>query len=470
MIFKSMEDLRTGVHGVITVFPDEKKVYVLNKERLWEDDIIDALIRTAVFGPSEKLQKLTHWIIREVGKQLGVYPASIQALYDTMGRGEMEGFTVPALNLRGPTYESARAVIRAQQRLGAGPVIFELARSEMGYTGQSPAEYASCIIAAAIKEQQGDVGYGPVLIQGDHFQVKAQKYHHDAETETQAIKQLIDQAMAAGFYNIDIDTSTLVDISKKSVDEQQYLNYTVSAEMIKYIRSKSPKDVTISIGGEIGEVGSKNSTPEELRAYMEGLKENLATDEGDGDAKQSMLKGPSKISVQTGTTHGGVPGPDGKIKEVQLDFDTLKTLSQIAREEYGMAGAVQHGASTLPDDLFHTFPEVGTAEIHLATGFQNLIMDHPRFPKKLREQMYEYLKKNHAGERKDGWTEEQFVYKLRKKAHGPFKQQLWDLPPETTREIMQDLQAKFEFLFRQLGIAGRNKEAKSTLGAVEQTA
>ena len=470
MIFKDTDALRKGLHGVVTILPDEKKVYVLNKERLWEDDIIDDLIRTAVFTPSEEVRKFTYWTIREVGKQLGVYPASIQALYEKMGRGDMDGFTVPALNLRGPTYDSARAVIRAQQRLKAGPVIFELARSEMGYTAQSPAEYATCIIAAAIKEQQGEQGYGPVFIQGDHFQVKAGKYHQDAEAETQGIKQLVDQALAAGFYNIDIDTSTLVDISKESIDEQQHLNYTVSAEFIRYIRSKSPNGITISVGGEIGEVGSKNSTPEELQAYMEGLHAQLNSAGTADEAGSPEIAGPSKISVQTGTTHGGVPGPDGKIKEVQLDFDTLKTLSRIAREEYGMAGAVQHGASTLPDDLFHTFPEVGTAEIHLATGFQNLILDHPRFPKKLREQMYEYLKRHHASERKEGWTEEQFIYKLRKKAHGPFKQQLWDLPVEANRKIIQDLQAKFEFLFRQLGIAGRDEQVKAALEGIEQTA
>jgi len=468
MIFKETEELRRGVHGVISILPEEKKVFVLNKERLWEDDIIDALIRTAVFSPSEEVRKLAHRVIREVGKQLGVYPASIQILYESMGREDIGGFTVPALNLRGPTYQSARAAIRAQQQLGAGPVIFELARSEMGYTGQSPMEYASCIIAAAIKEQQGEAGYGPVFIQGDHFQVKAEKYHQDREAETQAIRELIDQALTAGFYNIDIDTSTLVDISKPSVDEQQKLNYTVSAEMIQYIRSRSPKGVAISIGGEIGEVGSKNSTPEELRPYMEGVRRMLRSDEPGADADSSEITGPSKISVQTGTTHGGVPGPDGKIKAVQLDFDTLKSLSRIAREEYGMAGAVQHGASTLPDDLFHTFPEVGTAEIHLATGFQNLILDHPRFPKKLREQMYGHLKQQHAGERKEGWTEEQFRYKLRKKVHGPFKRQLWDLPAGVTREIMQDLQAKFEFLFRQLGIEGKAEQARAILEGAEQ--
>jgi len=457
-IFKDEASLIQGIHGIVEIMPEENEIYVLNKERLWADDVIDDLVYTAVFSRSEEVKQLTYRVVREIGKQVGVYPASIQSLYDHIGQGKVSGFTVPAFNLRGPAYDEARAAIRAQRALNAGPVIFELAKSEMGYTDQSPAEYATCVLAAAIKEQQGEKGYGPIFIQGDHFQVNASKYHEDREAEIEVIRRLIDQAIQAGFYNIDIDTSTLVDLSRNSVRDQQEENYTVSAELIQYIRSKSPGGVTISVGGEIGEVGSQNSTPEELRAYMKGLQQAL---ESNGESEEG--NGPSKISVQTGTTHGGVPAPDGSITEVNVDFDTLKTLSEIARKEYGMAGAVQHGASTLPDDLFHKFPEMGTAEIHLATGFQNLIMDHKRFPKKLREQMYQYLKEYHSPERKAGWTDQQFFYKLRKKAHAPFKRELWDLPEDTKSVIMDDLQGKFEFLFKQLGIAGKQSIAASAL-------
>ena len=77
--------------------------------------------------------------------------------------------------------------------------------------------------------------------------------------------------------------------------------------------------------------------------------------------------------------HGGVPLPDGGVAEVKLDFEVLRELGVVARE-YGLAGAVQHGASTLPDELFHRFPAVETAEIHLATGFQNALYEHPAFP------------------------------------------------------------------------------------------
>jgi len=137
---------------------------------------------------------------------------------------------------------------------------------------------------------------------------------------------------------------------------------------------------------------------------------------------------------------------------VALDFDTLRDLSRVARDEYGMAGAVQHGASTLPDAAFNNFPKTETAEIHLATNFQNMLYEH--IPVELREEMYEWLRVNAKDERKPTDTDEQFFYKARKKAIGPFKRALWDLPEADRARLGTSYDAKFGFLFEQLGVAG----------------
>jgi hypothetical protein len=75
---------------------------------------------------------------------------------------------------------------------------------------------------------------------------------------------------------------------------------------------------------------------------------------------------------------------------------------------------VQHGASTLPDDAFYHFPKTETAEIHLATGFQNMLYD--LMPAALRAEIYEWLKVNAADERKAGDSDEQFFYKTRRRS------------------------------------------------------
>jgi fructose/tagatose bisphosphate aldolase len=367
-----------------------------------------------------------------------VQPASIQELYMARGRGEVHGFTGPAINLRVVTYDAARSIFRTALAIDAGAFILEIARSEIAYTGQRPHEYVAVVLAAALRE-----GFrGPVFIQGDHFQINHKKYAVDPRPEVDAVKALVHEAVGAGFYNIDVDTSTLVDISKPTLEEQQRLNIEVGIDILKEVRAVQPSGVTISVGGEIGEVGTQNSTEPELRAYMDGFLHALPAD----------VAGLSKISVQSGTSHGGVVLEDGSIADVKLDLDTLERLSRIAREDYGLAGAVQHGASTLPEDAFHNFPKRETAEIHLATNFQNMLFDH--VPTALRDEMYAWIREHAKDERKPTDSDEQFIYKSRKKALGPFKRQLWEMPAEVMREVAALYDRKFRFLFEQLAIGG----------------
>ncbi len=397
---------------------------------------MDRLARAAVFGDADAKEH-ARWMIWELGQAVGVRPASIQDLYLARGRGETHGFTVPAINVRGMAYDTARSIFRTAIKLNAGAFLLEIARSEIAYTDQRPAEYVAVMLAAALRE-----GFrGPVFIQGDHFQVNAKKFAADRSTEVDAVKSLAREAIAAGFYNIDVDTSTLVDISKATLDEQQRLNYEVGIDILSAVRELEPDGVTISVGGEIGEVGTQNSTVEELRAYMDGFNRRLP----------AGMAGLSKISVQSGTSHGGVVLADGSIADVKLDLDTLERLSKVARDDYGLAGAVQHGASTLPDGAFNNFPKRETAEIHLATNFQNMLFDH--LPAGLRSTIYDWLTANAKDERKPTDSDEQFFYKTRKKALGPFKRQLWDLPEETKAALAKAYDDKFTFLFNQLAIA-----------------
>ncbi|GIV76838.1 class II fructose-bisphosphate aldolase [Litorilinea aerophila] len=451
MIHESVYELRNAVKNSLQI--DGKQVQVVDADRL-RNEHIDVLVRDAVFG-TEPVKAFARWLIWEAGQALNVRPASIHEFYIARSRDEWKDRTVPAMNIRFTTYDTARAAIRAAQKTRAGAFIFEIARSEMGYTDQEPAEYSACLIAAAIKE-----GYsGPIFIQGDHFQVKASTYKKNPEAAIQEVKDLIAKAIPAGFWNIDIDTSTLVTLEPESLDEQQRHNYTRSAELTRWVRELEPEGVTVSLGGEIGEVGEKNSTPEELDAYIEGYKQVLA-DLGDN------LVGLSKISVQTGTSHGGVVLPDGSIAEVAVDFEALRILGERARQ-HGTGGAVQHGASTLPEEMFHKFPEVQTLEIHLATGFQNLFMDHPAFPADLKEKIYRYLDANHADERKPGQTDAQFYYSTRKKAIGPFKPELWALPEDVKAQLYQALEDQFCFFYEKLNVVNTRELIDRLVTTVE---
>jgi fructose/tagatose bisphosphate aldolase len=438
--------------GGVTLVPGGIKVRDQAKLR---SPATDRLVWQAVFGTGDE-REAARWLLWELGQITGARPASINELYLARGRGECGGFTVPAINVRTMAYDTARAVFRAARAGKAGAIILEIARSEIAYTEQRPAEYVSVIIAAALRE-----GYTlPLFIQGDHCQVNHKKYQADPGGEIGEVKKLIAEEVGAGFYNIDVDTSTLVDLSHESLEEQQRLNYEHAAEITAFIREQEPAGVTVSVGAEIGEVGMKNSTVEELHAFMRGYNRSIAAL---GD-----YEGISKISVQTGTSHGGVVLPDGTMADVKLDLQALAALSTVARDEYGLAGAVQHGASTLPSNAFGNFPRIETAEIHLATNFQNIVFDHPRLPSALKERIRSWLDENAAGERKSGDTSEQFYYKARKKAIGPFKREFWSLPEEVRTAIAADLEKMFAFLFEQLNVNGTQEQVNRFIQAPMQ--
>jgi len=456
MLYESLDALRSDLAPAYGY--DEKQCIRVRDDGKCRQLAAVRLAENAALNPDAAVKAAACNEARALAAALGAWPASIQGLYAAMGRGEVDGLTVPAINVRGLSFEVAGALFEAALAADCGAFIFEIARTEIGYTEQPPAEFTAVILAAAVA-----TGYaGPVFIQGDHVQVRPKPYASDPAAELAAVEALIQAELAAGFYNIDVDTSTLVDLAQPDLDAQQRVNYQLAARLTAFIRRHEPARVAVSVGGEIGEVGTANSTVAEFEAYMAGYRHEL------GRLAPGAL-GLSKISVQTGTSHGGVPLPDGRVADVKLDFGVLEAIGSRARRAYGLSGAVQHGASTLPPELFHRFPASGCSEIHLATGFQNLIFAHPAFPAELRRAIDAHLRAAHGNERQAGDSDEQFAYKLRKKSWGPFKAQLWGLPPATRASLRAALREQFGFFIAQLGAAGSRDPVLRSVGAAQET-
>ncbi|CAN5242622.1 class II fructose-bisphosphate aldolase [soil metagenome] len=412
-------------------------------------NLMDNLTFSAIFG-SDDVKSAARWLIWEISQEIGCPAASIHEYYMAGGQDQWANRTTPAINVRGMTYDFVRTVLQAAHKMDVGQLIFEIARSEIGYTDQQPEEYATAVLAAAIREGH----QGPVFIQGDHFQINASNYASDPEKEVQGVRDIITEGIAAGFYNIDVDSSTIVDLSLGGEDAQQAENARRTADLTAFIRGLEPDGITVSVGGEIGEVGTQNSTVPELKAFMNAYKRELAQIDG-------ALTGISKISVQTGTSHGGVPLADGTVAQVSVDFETLGEMSKVSREEYGLSGAVQHGASTLPEEAFKLFADANASEVHLATGFQNIIFDSPSLPADLKAQIYAWLAENRASERKDGMTDAQFYYTTRKRGFGPFKKEFWNLPEEHKSAICTELRDRFELIFERLGVANTREQVNA---------
>jgi hypothetical protein len=138
-------------------------------------------------------------------------------------------------------------------------------------------------------------------------------------------------------------------------------------------------------------------------------------------------------------------------------------LSAIARCEFGLTGLVQHGASTLQIDELAQLKAQGIIEVHLATGIQNIIFDHPDFPEKLRDRIQAELVQlvmgpegpNTASD--DRLTPAQQFYNARWATWDPFKSELWNLPETTWTKICIDLDKWLGQVFKALGVTGQWK-------------
>ncbi len=389
--------------------------------------------------------------LRHQAEAFGARPASIRSVYRAMAEGRIAALTVPAMNVRGLTYRIARVAWRTALRRRAAPLLFELAPSEVEAGDQSFAEYAAMVLAAAARE-----GYrGPVYLQGDHIEVS------DASPEATArARAWCGEAADAGLKQVDIDAAGL-SLPGASAGERQGQNARVTAELAAYVRELVPDAV---VGGEVGEIGGANTSLEDLRAFLDGVRARTA--EAAGGTLTSGV-GVDKVSVQTGTRHGGVVRPDGSVGKMEVDLAQAGLLASVAREEYGLPGVVQHGASTLTFEQLSALPEAGVIEVHLATGIQNLVMDHAALPEDLVRRMRETLAgplrpaESGASEDFDGLTPEQVWRKNRWQAWGRFKRELWSLPEDVTQALEEDLEVWFERLYEALWVAERAPDIAS---------
>lgn len=371
----------------------------------------------------------------------GLYPASIASVYHALGKGELPPMTIPAFNVRGLTYPLARAIWRTAMQLQSGPIIFELAPSESTGCDQTFEEYAAMVMAAAYKEGHR----GPVFLQGDHFNL-------DSKADLPRVEELAISVIETGFYQIDIDGSHLYDDTAGSLAGFHAPNAQITGDLIDTLRCAQPRNIHLALGAEVGEIGGKNTTREDLVAFHSELQKHTPSNTSSLD----------KISAQTGTTHSGIVLPDGSTGKMQVDFNLISNLSAQARE-FGWSGLVQHGASTLRIADLAQLPDAGVIEVHLATQIQNILFDHPAFPQDLRNQMIAELTATTHGAEGDKLndaaqlSEAQRFYQARWAAWGLYKKELWQLPTQVLDPICNSLADWVGEIFKALQVENKQR-------------
>ncbi len=403
---------------------------------------LDRVARDLALADADKAERIR--AVVALAGAAGVYAASIGHVYRALAAGTMPSLSVPAINLRGMTYDLARAIWRAVAEAAAGPVIFELAPSESRAGRQSFQEFAALILAAAVRE-----GYrGPVFLQVDHLQVERDDPQNSPEFESWCR-----QSVAAGMLQVDFDASSIISSGMRTGHEGSFWEQVACAQATAAAAATHrgfSGDGDLVYGAEVGEIGGVNTTVDDLREFMA--------------AYRSAPGNPpplAKISVNTGTTHGGLVDADGRPGPMPLDIALLADLAAVARREFGLPGVVQHAASTLSLAQLAQLPAAGVCEVHLATGIQNLVFDHPQFDADLRARMRaELLDPQGEAEGRDyeytrDQTPAQRFYSGRWTSWGQFKRELWELPEESRSAIRASLVAWCVPVFAALQIAGR---------------
>ncbi len=402
---------------------------------------LDRAANAVALADGPEADALAHSLIQECVRG-GAYPAPVGRIYQAIGRGEVAPLTVPAFNLRGLTYDVARAFWRRAMDQDAVGMMFELAPAEARVAAQSFPQYAALVCAAARRE-----GYeGPVFLQGDHFSLESSK-----ATERDELVALAKTALGSGFRQIDLDTAALV-VEGPDAETRQTPNAGATAGLLTALADHSPSGTIF--GGEVGEIGGANTTPAELQAFIDLVRHHAGA--------AAPLFG--KVSVQTGTRHGGMSDASGHTVRMPLDLDLAAELAAVARTN-GFGGIVQHGASTLQLDQFQALPAAGIIEVHLATNIQNLVFDAPAFPPALRSAMRQEALASTVGAAERGAETqevdaEQAFSNKRWSLWGPYKGQLLGLPEDVRQQLAEgvaDWAAELLVAFR---LAGRGAELR----------
>lgn len=322
------------------------------------------------------------------------------------------GAIVMAANVR--ITHSARGIMMAAKELDAA-LIFEIAKSEVGYTGQSPKAYMDMITETAQELEFNQ----PYVVHGDHITIKENTPEAIASAE-----KLIKDEIAAGFTSYAIDASHNFNLEGETVREQLADNIEITTRLARLIPEEAGLEVEV---GEVGRVDPKThekalTSVEEATTFIGAI----------SDAGFS----PNLLATNNGTVHGNIYDKDGNIVEqVGIDIDRTKAIAD-AIAPSGVYVA-QHGITGTPLNLMHLLIDAGVFKGNVATHWQNIALE--TLPAELSAKMEKWtLESKHAEKmkaKKPEISEGELVGKNIKHSIKEFKNEIDILPQEAVAKI-----------------------------------
>src|SRR3954454_8719518 len=105
----SVTELMSALDGIARIVDGR---LVIEDEDRFRDEGIRSIVWSATFSAETAVVEAARWLVWEASQELGARSSSIHELYMARGRGEVHGFTVPAVNLRTQVFDMVLTMCR----------------------------------------------------------------------------------------------------------------------------------------------------------------------------------------------------------------------------------------------------------------------------------------------------------------------------------------------------------------------
>lgn len=285
------------------------------------------------------------------------------------------------------------------------PVMYEIAKSELGYTEFTPASFVEYIVEE--NERLGNTEV-PFAIHGDHITVKKLE-------EVESVRKLITAEMEAGFTSFAIDASHM----------ENEKNLAATSELAKPIIER---DLNLEV--ELGEIGAKSGSaegftqPEEASWFI-------------GELDKKGIR-PNLLAINNGSIHGTYFGTAHEGIQLDLTLDIWKAIQPWAVD------IAQHGITGTSLEKISSFIQYGIRKGNVGTLWQNVAfgLAMNQNGNALTTENREYIKRPYRGVPDELW-EEMWKWAMEtnntggniKNANKPFAPRFNALPAEFKKRI-----------------------------------
>lgn len=414
MLHASTQELLQSLTGCIAV--SDHEVTVQHGERL-KRELIDALLENALFNPELAVRSLAHQLIKAIANDLGIFPTSLQALYEARRRTEYLGKTVPRLAAHGLTYDMARAAFRTMKRSSTAICLFELPVETLPIAESHLQDFCSSVLAAAIKEGF----YGPLFLQLGDIRYQADAFINNPQQYHQQLHQLLQLGMANGFLNFAVDTTAL-----------PHEGFAEMASFSNTLNEWQQGDRLLAHGAALGDLPSGEAALNSLCANLDTYFEHLKKE---GNKAHPLCKLGVKIK--------------GDLANSRVAVEKLRDLIV---SKYAFAGLTIDHLLHLSERNLRDLATWQALEVNVSELLYDRLFDSHHFPKEIIVEMRHFLTDACRHEWHVSESEEEFVHRLRHRTFAPFKKMFWEIPAATREKIGLELERTFASLFQWLGV------------------